>query len=110
MKQELGMSATSTDQVSEIVRQSFDYILSETTSVMLGYEKKYNKAISKVILTGAGSMLPGFVELAGDHFQADVVLADPFAKLETPAFLEGVLAKIGPEFSVAIGLALRKLQ
>lgn len=110
MKQELGMAPGATDQISESIRSSFDFILAEIASVVLAYEKKYNKPISKIILSGGGALLPGFVDLARDRFRYDTVIANPFQKTETPAFLEDVLAKIGPEFSVAIGLALRKLQ
>jgi len=38
-----------------------------------------------------------------------VILADPFSKVSAPAFLENILKETGPEFAVAIGLALRKL-
>ena len=40
----------------------------------------------------------------------EVQIADPFSKVESPAFLSHVLKQAGPEFSVAVGLALRKLQ
>lgn len=38
------------------------------------------------------------------------MLGNPFEKVEAPAFLDPVLAQTGPEFAVALGLALRKLQ
>ncbi len=47
--------------------------------------------------------------MAESSFQTDTVLGDPFAKVETPAFLEDVLKQAGPEFAVAVGVALRKL-
>ena len=55
-------------------------------------------------------MLKGLLDEAKKHFETDVVLANPFEKVETPAFLEEVLTQVGPEFSVAVGAALRKLQ
>jgi type IV pilus assembly protein PilM len=85
------------------------YIFSEINRVIFNYEKKMGKDISKVILTGGGSILKGIFELARDNFQTEVVLADPFAKVEAPAFLEGVLREAGPEFAVALGVALRAL-
>lgn len=109
-KQSLGIAAGATDQVAEIIRGACDYMISETNSVVLNYEKKYNKVVSKIIFSGGGAMMPGFMELAKERFRSDITFANPFAKTEAPAFLEEVLAKIGPEFSVAIGLALRKLQ
>ncbi|MFA6397739.1 MAG: pilus assembly protein PilM, partial [Candidatus Paceibacterota bacterium] len=96
--------------ILDIIKLSADYIFSETNSIVLNYEKKYNKTIGKVILTGGGSLLKGFIERATDNFKCDVVYGDPFAKTETPEFLNEVLKNAGPEFSVAVGLALRKLQ
>ena len=54
-------------------------------------------------------MLKGFIDLAKISFQSDIVYADPFGRLESPAFLEQEFKEAGPEFSVAIGIALRKL-
>ena len=38
-----------------------------------------------------------------------VLVINPFNKLETPAFLSEQLTAAGPEFAVAIGVALRRL-
>lgn len=108
-KRDVGLTDP-TDPATEIIRSSLDYVLTEIQSVVLAYEKKYTKAIGKVILTGGGALLAGFPELARERLRADVLASTPFAKVETPAFLDDVLARIGPEFAVAVGLALRKLQ
>ncbi|HEY0907929.1 MAG TPA: type IV pilus assembly protein PilM [Candidatus Paceibacterota bacterium] len=96
--------------IQEIIALNLDYIFTETNRVISAFEHKYNKNISKVILTGGGSLLKGFLDLARVKFQTEVVLGDPFSKTEAPAFLEPVLRTAGPEFAVAIGIALRKLQ
>jgi len=93
----------------EIITVNLDYMFYEANTVLLNYEKKYRKNISKVILTGGGVLLKGFADLAKASFQSEVVYANPFGKLETPAFLAEQLATAGPEFAVAIGVALRKL-
>ena len=96
--------------INDILTLNLDYIFTETNRVIYNYQKKYNKSISRVILTGGGCLLKGFLELARVKFQTEVVLGDPFAKIEAPAFLEPVLKNAGPEFAVAIGLALKQLQ
>ena len=53
--------------------------------------------------------MKGFLNLAQSSFKTDVIYADPFKKIQTPAFLDEQLTLAGPEFSVAIGAALRKL-
>ncbi len=111
MKREFGLYGSPTNKnIAEVTKLTVDYILSETNSVVLNYEKKYNKTISKVILTGGGVLLKGFIELARDNFRSEVILGNPFGKVEVPSFVAGVLAETGPEFSVALGLALRELE
>lgn len=95
--------------VSDIAKLSIDYIFSEINTVVLSYERKYNRPISKVILVGGGSLLKGLEDYAKTFFRSEVSLGNPFSKVEAPAFLEGVLKEVGPEFSVAIGLAERSL-
>jgi len=96
-------------ELTEIITLNLDYVFYEANSTLLNYQKKYQKNVGRVFLTGGGVLLKGFVDLAKVSFQTDVVYADPFTKLETPAFLAGELSNAGPEFAVAIGAALRCL-
>lgn len=96
-------------ELTEIITVNLDYIFYEANATLLNYQKKSSKNISKVILTGGGVLLKGFTDLAKISFQTEVVYADPFGKLETPAFLAEEFAQAGPEFAVAIGIALRRL-
>ncbi len=95
---------------AEILKAEYYDIFQQANAVMLGYEKKYNKNIGKVIFTGGGAIAQGLMEYAKAHFSAEVVLARPFDRVEIPPFLKEVLATTGPEFSAAVGLALRKYQ
>lgn len=96
--------------VTQVMSATLNFIFSEANRVLLNFERRYNKPISNVILTGGGINLKGFYKMAEAGFQAPIVVADPFSKLQAPAFLEPVLKGAGPEFAVAIGIALRKLQ
>jgi type IV pilus assembly protein PilM len=96
--------------VPEVIKVHIDYIFSEINSVLLSHEKKHNQTISKVILTGGGSMMKGLQEMAANNFKAEIGIGRPFGKVGAPEFLGKILDATGPEFAVAIGLALRKLQ
>lgn len=93
----------------DLIKTHLASIFQEANTTMLAYEKRYNKNIGKVIFTGGGSMTRGLLEYAAQQFSAEVSLADPFAKIESPVFLQGVLKTTGPEFSIAVGLAMKKL-
>ncbi len=97
-------------QIIDIVGLIIDPILSEVNTVLLNYERKYNKNITKILLSGGGVSLNGFAEYASKKLNTQVTLALPFAKVETPAFLNDVLKKTGVSFSVAMGVAMRRLQ
>lgn len=77
---------------------------------MVQYETAHNKAISGLVLTGGGAVTKELSSYATSFFSVDVRIADPFAKTAAPAFMRPVLQEIGPEFAVAVGLALRKLE
>lgn len=96
--------------VAEVASLVLDSIFTEASRVMQNYQKRRSRNVGKVILTGGGIMLPGIVERAKTVFGTDVSIADPFRKVEAPAFLDNVLKQVGPEFDVAIGVALRRLE
>ncbi|OGI71802.1 hypothetical protein A3J61_02255 [Candidatus Nomurabacteria bacterium RIFCSPHIGHO2_02_FULL_38_15] len=93
--------------LKDLILLSTDYIISECQSVVLAYEKKYNRTVHEIILSGGGSRLKGLYALATEAFQADVIYANPFAKTKSPEFLEEALKTIGPEYAQAVGVALR---
>ncbi|MFA6295653.1 MAG: type IV pilus assembly protein PilM [Candidatus Paceibacterota bacterium] len=96
-------------ELTEIITVNLDYMFYEANSALLSYQRKSSKNVSKIILTGGGVLLKGFIDLARISFQTDVVYADPFSRLETPAILADEFSRTGPEFAVSIGVALRKL-
>lgn len=111
LKRESGlMGEVSGIKIKDVVTLTLNYIFSESNRVILAYQKKYNKNVSKVVLIGGGSALKGVVDVAKNNFQTEVVAGNPFSKVVTPAFLEKVLSETGPEFAVAMGIALRRLQ
>jgi len=109
LKRAVGLDANLDPRIEKIARLSVNYIFTDINSIVFAYEKKYNKNVTKVYLAGGGSLLRGLLEVAKQNFQAEVAYSNPFAKTEAPAFLEPVLEVSGPEFAVAVGLALRQL-
>jgi type IV pilus assembly protein PilM len=111
MKKEFGLFGSPTEKsLADIIKIHTDYIFSETNNLLLGYEKKEGRTVTKVILSGGGAMLKGLKEVAASNFHANVETGHPFSKVSAPAFLDKVLETMGPEFAVSLGLALRKLE
>lgn len=103
-------STQENDKITEALLSTLTRIFSEVNRVLLSYGQRYNKNVSRVVLTGGGASLPGLSAEAKKALNAETELADPFSRTEAPAFLSTVLRDIGPGFAVSSGLALRKLR
>lgn len=110
LKRSVGAVPSGGTDLGQVLNLTLSFIFAEANRVILNYQQKYNKTLTKIILVGGGSSLRGIVPLAQENFQIEVVAGNPFSKTEAPAFLEDVLRNTGPEFTVAVGLALRRLQ
>jgi len=97
-------------KILDLISIHTEYIFSEIQLTLSAFQKKNNKTISKIILTGGGSSLKSFKPDLEKKMTCKVEFADPFSKLETPAFLAESLKTTGLSFTTAIGLALRALQ
>ncbi len=104
-----GLGEKDREMFEKAMETAVSRIFTEINRVLIGYEKKNNKSIARVILAGGGANLPGLLDYAIHKLSVDVQKADPFSKVHAPAFLTEVLKGIGPDFAVSMGLALRRL-
>jgi type IV pilus assembly protein PilM len=109
-KKEHGLGNGGAPYDRKTIELVFSRIFEEARRVVGKYETANQRPISKLILTGGGGVTKELGSYAKEFFSLDVEVADPFAKTSAPAFMRPVLKEIGPEFAVAVGLALRKLE
>jgi len=112
-KRKIGLSRTDPagdPNLTKSLELSLGTLMAEISRTMVAYEQRTNQTLSTLVATGGGAALKGFKEFAQSKIASEIRLADPFGKTQTPAFLEKILKEAGPEFSVAVGLALRRLQ
>ena len=105
-KKRSGNSQNGTQTVSVVLTR----ILSEAREVFRRYEIHMRRTLQGVFLSGGGALLAGLSAEAEKTFGAPVTIIDPMARLAAPAFLSPLLARAGPEFAVAVGIALRRLE
>ena len=96
--------------IETVMATNLKFILSGVSGVIQEYQKKNNKNIKELIFTGGGSVIKGLPEFSSNILKINSKIADPFYKINNPAFLDDVLKEIGPEFAVAVGVALRGLE
>jgi type IV pilus assembly protein PilM len=105
-----GTAAAGHPQLRQSLELSLSPLFSELSRTIAGWESRTNQALSSLVLTGGGATLKGLLPFAQKIIQTEIRLSQPFDKAQAPAFLESILKEAGPEFSVAVGLALRRLQ
>lgn len=111
IKRRLGLvGSLENGDLAEMVSPTVEYIFAEANKAMLQYQREHKRAISKLVLIGGGSLLKGIIDTARSVVGITVIQGTPFDKVEAPPFLNNILKEAGPEFAVAIGLALRKLE
>lgn len=96
--------------IFQIMTSILDSSLAEFGRLIGQYESRVGEQIGRIIITGGVSSSPYVLQYVKDRFARPVELADPFAKVAYPAFMEDVLKEIGPSFGTALGAALRKFQ
>ena len=85
-----------------------DGIVSETSRIISSYFNKTGRNVSGVALAGGSAQMSGLLERFKDGLGLDVVIGNPFEGLIYPRELKETLAKFGPSYAVAVGLAMRK--
>ena len=110
MKRGIGLSDLPEHQdIVAVMEPILDYIFHEAAVFLKDFQNKYGRSASKVIFSGGGSLLKGLAVYGVKKLTIEVEYANHFGKTEHPAFLSGVLKGVGPDFSVAAGLALGEL-
>ena len=109
VKKEHGFGNKNAPYDAKTIELVFSRIFDEARLVVTKFETTQQKAVSALVLTGGGGVTKELGTYAQNFFSIEVRVADPFSKTTAPAFMRGVLGQIGPEFAVAVGLALRKL-
>lgn len=110
MKKEHGFAQEEGTYDHRSIELVFSRIFEEAKRALAQYENAKGKQVAFLVLTGGGGVTKELAAYAKTFFSVEVRIADPFGKTQAPAFMRPVLEAIGPEFAVAVGLALRKLE
>ena len=95
-------------ELRELLNVPIDKIINEIERMMSSYQSKTQRKIEKLILNGGSAHLSGLKEYIEKKLNIKTVIADPWSRLVYPPILKETLKKIGPQFSVAIGAAMRR--
>ena len=98
-------------KVGKAIEPVLTALLTEVKKAMTFYSEKYKNEspISQILLTGGSASLPGLAVYFAQNLGIESVLANPWKMLNVQNVPQAVEAK-GPEYSVAVGLALKEYE
>lgn len=90
-----------------MILPSLELILNESRRMMTAYQdKKSGNHVDHIVLSGGASKMKGLDMYLSKAISLPVVMGAPWKNVVYDPQLEGVIAKMGTSYSVAIGLAL----
>lgn len=96
-------------KVYETLKPLVDAIAGECRRLIQAFQTKYtSQQIKRVVLSGGGAKMPGLVIYMANALGLEVQEADPWYGIVKDKSLVGQLVVEAPQYSVAVGLALRE--
>jgi type IV pilus assembly protein PilM len=97
------------EKVPQAIRAVIDDIVREIRHACNMFYNKGGRKIEKVILTGGAAKLSGLSQYLNSLLGVPVYLGNPWARVLYPEELKSILLDLGPDFSGAVGLAMRNI-
>lgn len=96
--------------IPKAITETIGSIINEIKYMLNLYQSKNNEKVEKIVLSGGSSLFYGLTDYLSKILNINVIVGDPWSKISYPVELKPVLSKLGPSLSVAIGLAMRKME
>jgi len=93
--------------LSEATLPLVDMIIFETKKIMTNYENEKKIKISKIIVTGGLTNMPGFMDYLKQKTGIEVSVGNPFARIVYQDTLKPIEGELATSLSVAVGAAMR---
>lgn len=103
----INLAGSQEDIVPKTILESVSPIVNEIKHLLNLYEGKNNSKVEKIVLSGGSALLPNFSDYLSKILDMNVIIGDPWSRINYPSDIEQVLKEVGPRLSVAIGLAMR---
>jgi len=95
-------------EVKELLSVPMNKIVNEVERMINSYQTKTGEKIEKLVLNGGSAGLTGIKEHIEEKLNIKTIIANPWARVVYQSSLQRKLKERGPEFSVAVGAAMRK--
>lgn len=95
-------------ETKEALMTLIEEIVAGSERMINNYQAKTGRKIEKLILNGGSAQMEGLKEYTEKRLNIKTFIADPWSRIIYPPVLEKTLKELGPQFSVAVGAAMRE--
>lgn len=111
LKKEQGLKIMDNNsQINDVLRPLLDSVIAAAKNIIDIYFSKTSKKVEKLIVYGGAAKMPGFSEYLSKNLGIEAFIGNPFGKIVYNEKINPVIEKIGHEFAIAVGLALKAMQ
>lgn len=106
----VSLSDNTKEELPQLIVKTLGPVIHEIEYMREFFEKNSGGAkIEKIILSGGGSLLLNLADYLSKHLDLQVIIGDPFSRINYPAELKPIISEVGSKLAVAAGLALREI-
>jgi len=106
----LSLDSDNKEELPKLITQTLEPIVTEMQYMIDFYRSQNQGEIEKVVLSGGGALLLNLASYLSKRLDIQVIIGDPWSRINYPAELKPILNEIGPKLAVAIGLAMREIE
>jgi type IV pilus assembly protein PilM len=100
-KVDLGASLSegTKEELPQLIIKTLAPVIHEIEYMREFYQGNPNsRKIEKIILSGGGALLMNFADYLSRHLDLQVIIGNPFGRIDYPKEMESIIAEVGPKF------------
>jgi len=104
------LNQNSAEELPQLIIKTLEPIVTEMQYMLDFFRSQNSGEVEKIILSGGGALLLNLTEYFSKRLNIQVIIGDPWNRVNYSPELKPILSEIGPKLAVAIGLAMREIE
>jgi len=104
------LNQNSAEELPQLIIKTLEPIVTEMQYMLDFFRSQNSGGVEKIILSGGGALLLNLTEYFSKRLNIQVIIGDPWNRVNYSPELKPILSEIGPKLAVAIGLAMREIE
>lgn len=104
------LGSDSKEELPQLIGKALEPIVTEMQYMLDFFKSQNGGEVEKIILSGGGAMLLNLSDYFSKRLNIQVIIGDPWNRVNYAPELKPVLFEVGAKLAVAIGLGMREIE